>query len=80
MILTEENNQGKILMDRVLDVHHEQENMPSANGKLDRLSGQPWEQPQQQHQQAGLAAQSLEEEWHQVLHQPLVSQEGKGLA
>ncbi|XP_045020755.1 liprin-alpha-1-like [Bubalus bubalis] len=33
MILTEENNQEKILMDRVLDVHHEQENMPSANGK-----------------------------------------------
>ena len=27
MILTEENNQEKILMDRVLDIHHEQENM-----------------------------------------------------
>ncbi|XP_045020754.1 liprin-alpha-1-like isoform X7 [Bubalus bubalis] len=33
MILSEENNQEKILTDRVLDVHHEQENMPSANGK-----------------------------------------------
>ena len=33
MVLTEENNQEKILTDRVLDVHHEQENMPSANGK-----------------------------------------------
>ena len=38
MILTEENNQGKILMDRVLDVHHEQENMPSANGKASTWS------------------------------------------
>ena len=37
MILSEENNQEKILMDRVLDVHHEQENMPSANGKAS-----PW--------------------------------------
>ncbi|XP_070635359.1 liprin-alpha-1-like isoform X2 [Bos indicus] len=33
MMLSEENNQEKILKDRVLDVHHEQENMPSANGK-----------------------------------------------
>ncbi|XP_070635401.1 liprin-alpha-1-like isoform X5 [Bos indicus] len=33
MILSEENNQEKILTDRVLDVHHEQENMPSANRK-----------------------------------------------
>ena len=37
MILTEENNQEKILTDRALDVHHEQENMPSANGKAS-----PW--------------------------------------
>ena len=37
MILKEENNQEKILTDRVLDVHHEQENMPSANGKAS-----PW--------------------------------------
>ena len=37
MILSEENNQEKILTDRVLDVHHEQENMPSANGKAS-----PW--------------------------------------
>ncbi|XP_061266662.1 liprin-alpha-1-like isoform X6 [Bos javanicus] len=35
MILSEENNQEKILTDRVLDVHHEQENMPSANGKTE---------------------------------------------
>ena len=48
--------------------------------KLYRLSGQPREQPQQQHQQAGLVAQSPEEEGHQVLHQPLVSQEEKGPA
>ncbi|KAM7236876.1 hypothetical protein CapIbe_012548 [Capra ibex] len=33
MILKEENNQEKILTDGVLDVNHEQENMPSANGK-----------------------------------------------
>ena len=37
MILSEENNQEKILTDRVLDVHHEQENMPSASGKAS-----PW--------------------------------------
>ena len=36
--------------------------------KLYRLSGQPQEQPQQQHQRPGLAAQSPEEEGHQVLH------------
>ena len=48
--------------------------------KLNRLSGQPQEQPQQQHHQAGLAAQSPKEEGHQVLHQPLVLQEGKGSA
>ena len=33
MILKEKNNPEKILMDRVLDVNHKQENMPSANGK-----------------------------------------------
>ncbi|XP_045018668.1 liprin-alpha-1-like [Bubalus bubalis] len=33
MILKEQNNQEKILTDRVLDVNHEPENMPSANGK-----------------------------------------------
>ncbi|KAI4539849.1 hypothetical protein MG293_010244 [Ovis ammon polii] len=33
MILKEENNQEKILRDGVLDVNHEPENMPSANGK-----------------------------------------------
>ncbi|XP_059735226.1 liprin-alpha-1-like isoform X2 [Bos taurus] len=33
MILKEENNQEKILTHGVLDVNHEQENMPSANGK-----------------------------------------------
>ncbi|MXQ93827.1 hypothetical protein E5288_WYG021942 [Bos mutus] len=37
MILKEENNQEKILPDGVLDVNHEQENMPSANGKAS-----PW--------------------------------------
>ena len=37
MSLKEENNQEKILRDRVLDVNHEQENMPSANGKAS-----PW--------------------------------------
>nr|XP_020734319.1 liprin-alpha-1-like isoform X2 [Odocoileus virginianus texanus] len=37
MILKEQNNQEKILMDGVLDGNHEQENMPSANGK--RLLG-----------------------------------------
>ena len=37
MILKEENNQEKILTDGVLDVNHEQENMPSANGKAN-----PW--------------------------------------
>ena len=37
MILKEENNQEKILTDGVLDVNHEQENMPSANGKAS-----PW--------------------------------------
>ena len=31
MILKEKNNPKKILMDRVLDVNHKQENMPSAN-------------------------------------------------
>ena len=36
--------------------------------KLDRLLGQPQEQPQEQHQQPGLAAQSPREEGHQVLH------------
>ena len=33
MILKEQNNQEKILTDRVLDVNHEPENMPSASGK-----------------------------------------------
>ena len=33
MILKEENNQEKILTDGVLDVNHEQESVPSANGK-----------------------------------------------
>ena len=37
MILKEENNQEKILIHGVLDVNHEQENMPSANGKAS-----PW--------------------------------------
>ncbi|XP_069416148.1 liprin-alpha-1-like [Ovis canadensis] len=36
MILKEKNNLKKILMDRVLDVNHKQENMPSANGKRTR--------------------------------------------
>ncbi|XP_052516077.1 liprin-alpha-4-like [Budorcas taxicolor] len=36
MILKEKNNPKKILMDRVLDVNHKQENMPSANGKRTR--------------------------------------------
>ena len=38
MILKEENNQEKILTDGVLDVNHEQENMPSANGKASSWS------------------------------------------
>ena len=38
---------------------------PFLSLKLDRLSGQPREQPQQQHQQAGLAAQSPKEKGHQ---------------
>ncbi|KAM9763864.1 liprin-alpha-1 isoform 1-T1 [Dama dama] len=33
MILKEQNNQKKVLTDGVLDINHEQENMPSANGK-----------------------------------------------
>ncbi|XP_065794039.1 liprin-alpha-1 isoform X2 [Muntiacus reevesi] len=33
MILKEQNNQKKVLTDGVLDVNHEQENTPSANGK-----------------------------------------------
>ena len=33
MILKEQNNQKKALMDGVLDVNHEQESTPSANGK-----------------------------------------------
>ena len=33
MILKEKNNPKKILMDRVLDVNHKQENMPSAQWK-----------------------------------------------
>ena len=37
MILKEENNQEKILTDRVLDVNHKQENMPSSSGKAS-----PW--------------------------------------
>ena len=37
MILKEENNQEKILTDGVLDVNHEQENMPSSSGKAS-----PW--------------------------------------
>ncbi|MXQ98467.1 hypothetical protein E5288_WYG009462 [Bos mutus] len=37
MILKEENNQEKILTHGVFDVNHEQENMPSANGKAS-----PW--------------------------------------
>ncbi|XP_017900855.1 PREDICTED: liprin-alpha-1-like, partial [Capra hircus] len=36
MILKEKNNLKKILMDRVLDVNHKQENMPSASGKRTR--------------------------------------------
>ena len=50
------------------------------SSKLGRLSGQPREQPQRQHQQAGLAAQSPKVEGCEVLHQPLVLQEGKGPA
>ena len=33
MILKEQNNQKKALTDGVLDVNHEQESTPSANGK-----------------------------------------------
>ncbi|XP_045021800.1 liprin-alpha-1 [Bubalus bubalis] len=33
MILKEQNNQKKVLTDGVLDVNHEQESVPSANGK-----------------------------------------------
>ena len=33
MILKEQNNQKKVLTDGVLDVNHEQESTPSANGK-----------------------------------------------
>ena len=33
MILKEQNNQKKVLTDGVLDVNHEQESAPSANGK-----------------------------------------------
>ena len=39
---------------------------PFLSLKLDRLSGQPQEQPQQRHQQAGLAAQSPKEKGHQL--------------
>ena len=54
---------------------------PFLSLKLDRLSGRPRGQPQQQQQQQpGLAAESPKEEGHQVLHQPLVLQEGKGPA
>ena len=46
--------------------------------KLHGLSGRPRGQPQQQQQQQpGLGARSPEEEGHQVLHRPLVCQEGK---
>ena len=55
-------------------------NGPSLSPKLDRLSGRPREQPKQQQQQPGLAAQSPKEEGHQVLHRPLVWQEGEGPA
>ncbi|KAB0401100.1 hypothetical protein E2I00_019567, partial [Balaenoptera physalus] len=37
MILKEQNNQKKTLTDGVLDINHEQENTPSANGKAS-----PW--------------------------------------
>lgn len=47
--------------------------------KLDGLSGRPQGQPQHQ-QQPGLHGQSPKEEGHQVLHRPLVWQEGKGSA
>ncbi|XP_055261789.1 liprin-alpha-1-like isoform X2 [Moschus berezovskii] len=46
---------------------------------LDRLPGQPREQPQQQ-QQPGLATQSSKKQKHQVLHQPHISKEVKGPA
>ncbi|KAI4543190.1 hypothetical protein MG293_007316 [Ovis ammon polii] len=36
-MIPKENNQEKILMDGVFDVNHEQENMPSVNGKAS-----PW--------------------------------------
>ena len=36
-MIPKENSQEKILMDGVFDVNHEQENMPSANGKTS-----PW--------------------------------------
>ena len=52
----------------------------SLSPKLNRLSGRSREQPEQQQQQPGLAAQSPEEEGHQVLHRPLVWQEGEGPA
>ena len=52
----------------------------SLSPKLNGLSGRPREQPEQQQQQPGLAAQSPEEEGHQVLHRPLVRQEGEGPA
>ena len=39
---------------------------PFLSLKLDRLSGQPREQPQQRHEQAGLAAQSPKEKGHQL--------------
>lgn len=48
--------------------------------KLHRFPGRPCEQPQQQQQQPGLAAQSPQEEGHQVLHRPLVRQEREGPA
>ena len=38
MILKEQNNQKKTLTDGVLDENHEQEDTPSANGKV----SQPW--------------------------------------
>ena len=40
MILSEENNEEKILTDMVFDVHHEQENMPSDSeeaGLIDQM-------------------------------------------
>ena len=48
--------------------------------KLNRLSGRPRGQPQEQQQQPGCIAESPTEEGHQVLHRSFVWQKEKGLA